>query len=484
MFIKRRTFLAASLALAAGAAIPQTFSRAGDGPECVNQTNRLMVHEWGTFTVLQDESGKPIGGINTDDERLPNFVKDIAWLHKQAADELPPSYFMKGIAREHPDVYARLETPVTYFYPPANWDKDKSIDVTVSMRQGWLTQFYPNARPGGPDVNDEGRLRSGPIRDTANGSLTWRGLKLYGMEPGPETKEKTWLAPRQVRSASVHTPDGQQERYLFYRGVGKFHAPVNVSRAGNGDMLQLRTEWTLPSSATIDGLLLVDARPDGRCAFRTLDPVTAVYGDNSVKATFPATFSEGDYAKDNLPRVRAYLHKQLLKDGLLEEEANAMLNTWEVSYFKRPGLRLFYDVPRPWTEHMLPLSVSESADITRAMIGRIEIVTPQQRRTLAQIAAGPASDGKWANEERGIGRAKTLADATTKADEPEVAQAIAEGRRPALAGNKEVPADYLAYLSLGRFRNALVLDEVKRHPTAELEKFVKNYQLEAFNFAN
>jgi hypothetical protein len=161
-----------------------------------------------------------------------------------------------------------------------------------------------------------------------------------------------------------------------------------------------------------------------------------------------------------------------------------MLNTWEVSYFKRPGLRLFYSVPRPWTEHMLPLSVSESADITRAMIGRIEIVTPQQRQTLAKIAAGPASDGKWITEELGTGLAKALDAATKKADDPEVAQAIAEGRRPALAGNKDVPADYLAYLSLGRFRNALVLDEVKRHPTPELRKFVKNYQVEAFSFAN
>jgi hypothetical protein len=483
MFLNRRSFLTASFALAAGAALP-TLTLAGNGPECVNQTNRLMVHEWGTFTVLQDESGKPIGGINTDDERLPNFVKNIAWLQKQAAEELPPSYFMKGIAREHPDVYARLETPVTYFYPPTNWDKDKAIDVTVSMKQGWLTQFYPNARPGGPDIVGDGQLRSGPIRDTSNGSLTWRGLKLYGMEPGPETTDKVWIAPRQVRSATVHTPDGQQERYLFYRGVGKFHAPVNVSRTGNGETLQLRTEWPLPSSATIEGLLLVDARPDGRCAFRKLDAVNAVYGDSSVKATFPATFSEGDYAKDNLKYVREYLFRQLQKDGLLEEEANAMLNTWEVSYFRRPGLRLFYSVPRPWTEHMLPMSISETSDITRAMIGRIEIVTPQQRQTLTQIAVGPASDGKWANEESGAARAKTLDTATKKADDPEVAQAIAEGRRPALAGNKDVPADYLAYLSLGRFRNALVLDEVKRHPTPELRKFVANYQLQELSVGN
>src|SRR5438045_602792 len=83
------------------------------------------------------------------------------------------------------------------------------------------------------------------------------------------------------------------------------------------------------------------------------------------------------------------------------------------------GLRLFFAVPRPWTEYMLPLSISESADITRAMIGRIEIVTPAQRKLLATIAAGPTSDMKWVMEEFGL--------ATPGATEEQLA-ALAEGR--------------------------------------------------------
>ena len=31
----------------------------------------MVVHEWGTFTSLQDESGNAIGGINADDEPVP-----------------------------------------------------------------------------------------------------------------------------------------------------------------------------------------------------------------------------------------------------------------------------------------------------------------------------------------------------------------------------------------------------------------------------
>jgi hypothetical protein len=471
MTVNRRTFLASSLALAVGAALPGG-AFAGGGPECVNRGTRLMVHEWGTFTVLQDESGKPIGGINTDDELLPRFVHDIACLNGQARHELPPALFMKGIPRNHPDVIVRLETPVTYFYPPAGWDKP--IDVTVTMPQGLLTQFYPRATPGGPDINRDGRLRRiGPIGPQSNGSLTWRGLRLGGMEPGPETTERTWLAPREVRSASVHTPDGQRERYLFYRGVGNVAAPLRVSRADE-TTLQLRTDWPLKTGSRIGPMLLIDARPDGKCAFRAIDAVPATAGDTSVRASFPATFSQADYAADHLAKVRAFLHQLLLRDGMLNEEAAAMLNTWEVSYFRRPGLRLFFPVPRPWTEHALPLAISESADITRAMIGRIEIVTPRQRAGLAMIAKGPASTSEWTGSALAQERLDTI-----KRDGATL-QAVAEGRRFSLDDRPDVPADYRAYLALGRFRNALILDELHRRPTAALGAFVKNYQLEAY----
>ena len=36
-----------------------------------------QIHEWGTFTALQDESGQALSGINTDDEPVPKFVHGI-----------------------------------------------------------------------------------------------------------------------------------------------------------------------------------------------------------------------------------------------------------------------------------------------------------------------------------------------------------------------------------------------------------------------
>ena len=40
----------------------------GTGPD------KLVVHEWGTFTVLQDETGRALPGVNVNEETLPGFV--------------------------------------------------------------------------------------------------------------------------------------------------------------------------------------------------------------------------------------------------------------------------------------------------------------------------------------------------------------------------------------------------------------------------
>lgn len=476
----RRTLFKVLLAAGATLLFELSQPRSLASPESPpDNPERLIVHEWGTFTVLQDEEGRPIGGINADDELLPEFVHDIARMNPSSQRELPAVH-AKAVPRNHSDVWARLETPVTYFYPPQGFDRP--VDVSVTFRHGWLTQYYPNAKPGGPDIDADGNLRWGRITRRAAGSLAWNGLRLRGTEAGPPTSEKTWLAPRNVRATSVHTPAGERERYLFYRGVAHFEAPLRVSRTV-GNELEVRTgEWPLAGDARIGPLLLVDARNDGTSAFRILDDVTVsrdgAGGPGRVLMTTPGTFTAADYSRDNLGNVRDVLHKVLTVNGLYHDEATAMLDTWEVSYFKRPGLRLFFAVPRPWTEEYLPLAVSESADITRVMIGRIEIVMPEQRATLRRISAGPASEPDWV-------RAASEVLGAREADlyREDWYNEVIEGRRTMLESlNIAVPSDYRAFLSLGRFRNALILDELSRRPTPALEQFVDNYQLRGFSF--
>src|ERR1700677_1963347 len=77
-----------------------------------------QIHEWGTFTSLQDENGESIGGINTDDEPVPPFVHRLADFLLLRPTEVP-RFFFQGAPSCHPDVTMRLETPVIYFHPLA-----------------------------------------------------------------------------------------------------------------------------------------------------------------------------------------------------------------------------------------------------------------------------------------------------------------------------------------------------------------------------
>ena len=51
------------------------------------------IHEWGTFTSLQNEAGEAVGGINTDDEPVPPFVHRLADFLLLQPTEVPPYFF-------------------------------------------------------------------------------------------------------------------------------------------------------------------------------------------------------------------------------------------------------------------------------------------------------------------------------------------------------------------------------------------------------
>ena len=89
------TCLAAVLLLTPGAVL-NSVSAAG--------ANRLVVHEWGTFTSLQDEQGRELSGINTDDEPVPAFVHNLNpfLLSRPVLSSLHWQYRQKGAPRVHP----------------------------------------------------------------------------------------------------------------------------------------------------------------------------------------------------------------------------------------------------------------------------------------------------------------------------------------------------------------------------------------------
>ena len=149
----------------------------------------LVVHEWGTFTALQDENGRCLGAINVDDEPVPQFVHDLGNLIVDATPQAMPS---KGLQPNLASVTLRLETPVLYFHLPAS-QKSAQVDVEVGFQGGWLSQFYPDAKAEAPGV--ENSREQGPSATTV-GRLQWLGLKVGGNHSGPPSQSAVWKAPQ------------------------------------------------------------------------------------------------------------------------------------------------------------------------------------------------------------------------------------------------------------------------------------------------
>lgn len=72
-----------------------------------------------------------------------------------------------------------------------------------------------------------------------------------------------------------------------------------------------------------------------------------------------------------------------------------MINTWEHGYFRVPGLRLLYILPRAEVEKILPMNITPSpTDLVRVFVGRIEVMLASDESTLVGqvITAGDLID--------------------------------------------------------------------------------------------
>ena len=134
-------------------------------------------------------------------------------------------------------------------------------------------------------------------------------------------------------------------------------------------------------------------------------------------------------------------------------------------------------VPRAWTDAHLPLKVSAAAEIERAMVGRIELVTPRHRELLRRISAGPVSTPDWVQAAR-----EKLGPREQEQYYREDWFLHTDANPTARELLASMPADYRAYLELGRFRNALLLDQAKHRPAPELTTFIERYELGAHKF--
>jgi hypothetical protein len=431
----------------------------------------MVVHEWGTFTSLQGDDGNELFGINIDDEPVPKFVHNLEprILNSPVLRSEAWDYRQKGAPRFHPQVSMRLETPVIYFYPAKETKLPVRVDVNVQFRGGWLTEFYPNADC---DLLNKfnGQFDFSNLSSKTVGGLTWKNVDVGTHEEGPSTDWSVWLSPRKVASASL-TCNGEHEKYLFYRGVGQLHSPLRITTIHEGADLEIRPNFEdvlHTETVAIKNLWLMEAKSDGSCAYRRIDPVTIDSNRDRLLVTTPRRFDAAQFQTNNRAVLEQEMHASLVAEGLFEDEATALLSTWQRAYFTSPGLRLFFTVPREWTDHYLPITISGNPKIERVMIGRVELISDYQRQTLRELSRIETFDARWTEKIPQDSSART---------------SFLAGRSNLSELGVKSPKDFTLYLELGRFRNALVSEAAQRG-VGNLDKFIQAYGLQPYDVSS
>lgn len=345
----------------------------------------LFVHEWGTFTSFVGADGKPQMGMHEEEEVLPSFVygfqnpqsgmslfdQNIYCGAKIPCDlvrSLESSVIASNSLPKNPratGITQKMETPVIYFYG----DEGQRISVTINFPQGIISQYYPKASSYFPSYDDVTTL--GPSQ--FNFDLLLKSRDFIGTMPRT-TADSVWNPSRNVNANTIDI-NGQNEKFIFYRGVGDFDAKITVTNDGHSLTMRNRSQSPITQSFIIDS--------DGKTG--------AIRSIGEVAETKTATFLQ---LEERLPfnqyveRAKSMIADALVKDGLYRDEAIALVNTWEHSYFKSPGFRVLYIVPRRETDRILPLTLSPApTSLVRTLVGRVEIMTPAEEEYLLKLLA-------------------------------------------------------------------------------------------------
>jgi hypothetical protein len=306
----------------------------------------LTVHEWGTFTSIAGEDGRavewlPFGGP-TGRSDLPCFVERF--------DEFPEWTLSATV---------RMETPVLYFYSPHG----ATVDARVRFPQGIMTEWYPRATVRETMPNEDS------FRGYFEGvsGLQWRGVKvLPGTSPvlPVEPGASHYYAARETDAAPIRV-DGQDEKFLFYRGVGTFPVPIaaKVEKTGRITIRKL-------GKNDISSVILFENR-GGKMGYRA-------GGVLKKEITLDPPELRNDFAA-----LQRKLESVLVENGLYPGEAQAMLATWRDLWFEE-GTRVFYIVPPHDVDKILPLKIDpKPVQSVRVFVGRMELITAATEEAVA-----------------------------------------------------------------------------------------------------
>lgn len=362
-------------------------------------TANYTVHEWGTFTSVQGGDGVLVRWRPLQSSELPGFVYDWS---KPGLNRGVLQTGFKGTLI----TLQRMETPVMYFYA----DQPLNVDVNVAFPQGYITEWYPQTTQIGPTyARDTNRPTDGILHESR---AIWKNLQIT--TPCSDDEKLLpqancglhYFTARGPHSDFVRTDSAlstnntsEFEKFIFYRGAGSFTTPLHVTVDSNNLVTVENT-----GSGSLAHLFLVSIH-NGHGSFSALDELPAGNSFPWMQLTAGPT---GDLTQYSFPQfqtqISAQMQAALISQGLFPDEAKAMVNTWKDSWFTEEGVRVLYILPRPWTDGILPLALNpRPTELTRVMVGRAEIITPEVVnslfQTLTKVADGDSNARVQAKQE-------------------------------------------------------------------------------------
>ena len=326
------------LKIAAGVAAAATLI----GAELKTEPSSVVAHEWGTFTSVAREDGQavawaPLNGAGD----LPCFVERSGIVHKTGA---------RGLVR--------METPVIYFYS----QEPAALSVHVDFKKGYLTEWYPASKPLSSISALEWHVDLAPGKDLS-----------YPQSKGPSR----YYAARNTDATPLRI-GGQTEKMIFYRGYGEFTPPL-TARYDEGGKLYVRNLGPDPIP-----FVIAFENHNGALGYRIAENVA---DSATIEPLAPS---------QDLSSIRETLATRLTGLGLYPKEAQAMVETWTESWFGE-GARVFYIVPRPTVDALLPLKIDPApSQVQRVFVGRVDLLSPQSEDTI--IHALRAGDSQTLSE--------------------------------------------------------------------------------------
>jgi hypothetical protein len=150
----------------------------------------------------------------------------------------------------------------------------------------------------------------------------------------------------------------ESEKFIFYRGIANFDVPIQTKLLANGDV----ELWNLAVEGALPSVILFESR-GGKMGYR-------VAGELAKADTLSPPALTSDIAG-----IRKELTKELVRAGLFAKEAQAMVETWNDSWFEE-GSRVFYILPSGSVSAILPLRIHPAPSHTaRVFVGRQELIT-------------------------------------------------------------------------------------------------------------